>query len=402
MKLRVSILGLVAVVLLAASCGQGSSSAKDFLAWSMDQYQHLSSYSAKCDWSMDMTGFGTNTAQRTIFFQAPNQFQITNSQSTGLSETSVSDGNELVEYTSDKSSPGLSYAAPNSIADASSMQLQHPMYCGSLLYKFFAGGSQLSELVDESKGPITLGGEQQLANGDKGRIVKFYSTGMYGHASILIDEKSGVVQSITYDSDALLQNMKAMGSSASMATPSSTTETYSEIQENPTLPASLFKVSPPPGIKLSDAYASAVVSPSPIAIGSRAPDFTVTTLDGKQVKLSSFRGKPVFLDFWATWCPPCRASLPHTQKLAANHGKEITVMAISDETVDAIKGFESQYKYTYPTYRDIDDSADKLYKVESIPTFVTIDAKGNVVHYQSGYSDDGPLDDALAKVGIKS
>ncbi len=155
---------------------------------------------------------------------------------------------------------------------------------------------------------------------------------------------------------------------------------------------------------LSPAPATAPVASAatPVAIGKPAPDFTVTGLDGKEVKLSSLRGKPVYLDFWATWCPPCRASLPHTQKLATNHGSEITVLAISDEEQPVIEKFRKDNSYNYPTYRDIDDSAARLYSVESIPTFVTIDKDGIVVDYQSGYGGDEPLDAALAKVGIKA
>jgi len=139
----------------------------------------------------------------------------------------------------------------------------------------------------------------------------------------------------------------------------------------------------------------------PVPRGKPAPDITVKGLDGKAVKLSSLRGKPVFLDFWATWCPPCRASLPHTQKLAKMHGKQITVLAISNEDAQTIKSFMKDNKYNYPAFRDTDNSAGTKYKVSGIPTFVVIDAKGNLVDYVVGYAGDEPIDSALAKVGIK-
>lgn len=139
----------------------------------------------------------------------------------------------------------------------------------------------------------------------------------------------------------------------------------------------------------------------PVPRGKPAPDITVKGLDGKMVKLSSLRGKPVFLDFWATWCPPCRVSLPHTQKLAKMHGKEITVLAISNEDTKTIQTFMKENKYSYPSYRDSDNSAGTKYKVSGIPTFVVIDAKGNLVDYIVGYGGDEPIDSALAKVGIK-
>lgn len=369
----------------------------------MDQHKALKSYSSKCAWTMD-SGSGASAitaATRTFSYQAPNMFQVVSTHTGGFTQTSVSDGAKLADYTNDKKAPGMSYDAPEMISQAQSMQMQHPMFCGSLIYKFFAGGEHIDALADTSKGQITFGGEEKLPGGGKGRVVKFYGTGMYGNASVLIDEKTGMVDRITYDSAALLANMKQMGMSGTPVDAYTTTETYSDVKLNPTLQASVFKVDPPAGIKVDDAYSSAVASTSPVPLGKPAPDFTVVDLDGKEVKLSSFRGKPVFLDFWATWCPPCRASLPHTQKLADKHGNEIVVLAISNETKDVIETFRKDNNYTYPAYRDADNSASQLYKVEGIPTFVTIDAKGNVVDYQSGYSSDDPLDKALEKVGIK-
>lgn len=139
---------------------------------------------------------------------------------------------------------------------------------------------------------------------------------------------------------------------------------------------------------------------APVKVGELVPDITVTSLEGKTVKLSSLRGKPVMLDFWATWCPPCRESLPHTQKVATMHGEKIQVLAISDEDKTVIQQFMKNNKYSYPAYQDVDNSAAKQYKVDGIPTFVVIDADGKLVFYQSGYGGDTPIDSALAKVGV--
>ena len=404
MKSRLFALSLIPVGLALTSCAHHSS-ARDFLVWSMDQHKALKSYSSKCDWKMDegLAAGATAATTRTVFYEAPNKFQVVSSHAGGFTQTSVSDGTKLADYSNMKGVPGMSYDAPSTIADVQSMQMQHPMFCGSLLYKFFGGGAKIGDLVDESKGPITDGGEQSLPGGGKGRVIKFYGTGMFGHATVLIDEKTGMVGRIIYDSDALIASMKSMGMPSDQAHPYNTTEDYSDIKINPTISAAVFKVNPPPGIKIADTFsASMSASSSPIPIGKPAPDFTVTSLDGKSVKLSSLRGKPVFLDFWATWCPPCRASLPHTQKLSTDHGNEITVLAISNEDQATIEKFQKDNNYTYPAYRDASGDASKLYKVDGIPTFVTIDAKGIVVDYQSGYSSDEPIDKALAKVGIKT
>jgi thiol-disulfide isomerase/thioredoxin len=140
---------------------------------------------------------------------------------------------------------------------------------------------------------------------------------------------------------------------------------------------------------------------SPLPLGRPVPDISVKGLDGKYVKLSSLRGKPVFLDFWATWCGPCRLSLPHTNKLAKLHGKDITVLAISDEDAPTIQAFMKEGKYTYPVYRDISDAAALALKIDSLPTFIVIDKDGNLVDYQKGFANSDPVDAALLKVGIK-
>jgi len=137
----------------------------------------------------------------------------------------------------------------------------------------------------------------------------------------------------------------------------------------------------------------------PVPLGKMAPDFSVKTLDGKTVKLSSMRGKPVFLDFWATWCGPCRMALPHTQELAVKNKSKISVLAISDEDVPTIKGFMKENKYSFPSYRDADHSAATKYKVAGIPCSVVIDKNGKLVSYIVGYDPDG-VKAALAKVGI--
>jgi len=138
----------------------------------------------------------------------------------------------------------------------------------------------------------------------------------------------------------------------------------------------------------------------PVPLGKPAPDISVQTLEGKTVKISSLRGKPVFLDFWATWCGPCRMSLPHTQELAAKNGKQISVLAISNEDKATIQSFIKSNKYSFPTYRDGNNSAGMKYGVQAIPTFVIIDKNGNLVDYIVGYDPDH-VKASLKKVGIQ-
>src|SRR5262249_7720910 len=116
--------------------------------------------------------------------------------------------------------------------------------------------------------------------------------------------------------------------------------------------------------------------PSPLPIGQPVPDVSLKGLDGKYLKLSSLRGKPVFIDFWATWCGPWRISLSHTAKLAKLHAKDIAVLAVTNEDVKQIKAFQKEESLSFPAFRDPDDTVSKAFQVTSLPTFVVIDANG--------------------------
>ena len=103
-----------------------------------------------------------------------------------------------------------------------------------------------------------------------------------------------------------------------------------------------------------------------------ASDFKLQDLEGKTVKLSEFKGKPVLLDFWATWCPPCRASIPGIEKLHKSYGgKGLVVLGISLDQGgwDSVKDFVTESGITYTVLKGTDDVATK-YNVRTIPMLV--------------------------------
>ena len=155
------------------------------------------------------------------------------------------------------------------------------------------------------------------------------------------------------------------------------------------------------------APAQEAAAPVLLAPGTVAPNFTARTAAGKPVHLSDYKGKVVVLDLWATWCPPCQASLPHTNAVAKEFGpKGVTVLAVcvsdSKEAFDAWLPRHKAYssiKFAFdPSGRSKPSVVNKLYHVSGIPTQYIIGKNGKVVTSFVGYGGpNSDLADALTK-----
>jgi peroxiredoxin len=123
-----------------------------------------------------------------------------------------------------------------------------------------------------------------------------------------------------------------------------------------------------------------------LAKGDQAPDFELTTLAGKKVKLSDYKGQKVILNFWATWCPPCKAEMPHMQKYyEKNADKEnVEILAVNltsmDEGRNAVQNFVDGYELTFPIPMDVDGDVGGEYRAFTIPTTYMIDTNGQIQH----------------------
>jgi peroxiredoxin len=113
-----------------------------------------------------------------------------------------------------------------------------------------------------------------------------------------------------------------------------------------------------------------------------APDFALKTLDGSQIRLSDLRGKTVLLNFWATWCPPCKAEMPDLNALHREYGeaRQFTVLGIDDEEGQAeVAAFARQNGIAFPLAMDSDGAVtSNRYSVRGLPTSLIIDRDGNI------------------------
>ena len=119
-----------------------------------------------------------------------------------------------------------------------------------------------------------------------------------------------------------------------------------------------------------------------------APDFTVYDADGNEVHLSDFRGKPVVLNFWASWCGPCKSEMPDFESVYQTFGQDIHFVMVNlttgRETVEIAQAFLDQSGYTFPVYFDTQASAAMTYGVSAVPMTFFIDAEGYPIAYAQG------------------
>lgn len=163
------------------------------------------------------------------------------------------------------------------------------------------------------------------------------------------------------------------------------TTTYANWKFDQPVAAETFQFHPPADAVLVTEF---VTQPPHPLVRKPAPDFTLNDLAGKPVQLSSLHGKIVVLDFWATWCGPCVATLPVVTKVASSFAdKGVVFYAVNlKENADTIRKFQTEKSLTFPTLLDSDGKVANLYMAKSIPQTVVIDKDGKIQAVHVGYS----------------
>ncbi len=130
-------------------------------------------------------------------------------------------------------------------------------------------------------------------------------------------------------------------------------------------------------------------TPSQKLIGNPAPDFALQSPSGESIRLSSLRGRWVFLNFWATWCPPCRQEMPTFQRFLDGefgpYAGKATVLAVDTlESADQVKSFLTELKLNIPVGLDSDGAVNRLYAVVQLPMTFVVDPSGVLRYEQIG------------------
>ena len=124
----------------------------------------------------------------------------------------------------------------------------------------------------------------------------------------------------------------------------------------------------------------------------KAPDFTLTDMSGKKVSLSALRGKVVLVEFWATWCPPCKDAVPEMNKVYEKYkDKNVEVLAIcvdqGSDVMSKLNSFVKEYRVNYPVFVD-DKKVNVSYGVANVPVAFIIDKEGKVAKKHVGFMED--------------
>ena len=136
--------------------------------------------------------------------------------------------------------------------------------------------------------------------------------------------------------------------------------------------------------------------------GDRTPPLELKDLSGRVHRLADYRGKVVLINFWATWCPPCRTEMPDIQAAAQAHPDGLVVLAINNaEDAETVKRFAQQFNLTFPILLDSDGSVARKYGVQGLPTSFFIDRAGIVRAANMGAMSRAYIEAQIAALGAE-
>ncbi len=136
------------------------------------------------------------------------------------------------------------------------------------------------------------------------------------------------------------------------------------------------------------------------ALGEPAPAWVLEDPQGRPIRLEDFRGRPVLVNFWAVWCPPCREEMPLLDTLARQQDK-VTVVAVDvGDSAEAVKNFLAQNGLRLPVALDAQGAVASRYQVQGLPTTFFLDARGIVRHIHVGALDESTLHQGLTTIGV--
>lgn len=141
-----------------------------------------------------------------------------------------------------------------------------------------------------------------------------------------------------------------------------------------------------------------------VRVGQEAPDFTLADLDGNEIALSDHRGDVVLINFWATWCPPCRVEMPDMEAVYRQHSNEgFEILGVDQrEPADLVEDYVTERGFSWLFLLDEDFDVSREYSATSIPRSILVDRDGTVAYIWTGTLTRTQLEQQIAELGIGS
>ncbi len=360
---------------------EASKEAQAQLDKSRDAYKALKSLAmtGKLTADFDIDGqTANNAAEFTASFQAPNRFRHEVKDDVLLGST----GEKIFAY-QPKAKAYLQADAPKDRVAAS--DLPNPM--GQILDQ--QNPSLLLALVPDA-GAQLLDGVSKVEKIDDVKIGDItypalkMTTSDSSEVTLLLDPQTSLVRRVSAD-----MRKAAESRGQQQVKKAQLVIDYTEVKADAPVTDAQFAWAPPEGAKDAAQMAKAD-KPEPSKMeGKAAPDFTLTGLDDKEIKLSGLKGSVVVLDFWATWCPPCRASLPHLDEMAKEVAKDgVKVYAVNlEEEKAAVAKFVADTKLGVPVLLDSTGGTAQAYGASAIPETVVVGKDGKVKKVFVGFNE---------------
>lgn len=214
---------------------------------------------------------------------------------------------------------------------------------------------------------------------------------------LLVGQQDFMLQSAFFDLTAVIRRDAAENNrTLPEGFKATVTVTYANPTRDEVIDNEAFTFTPPQGAELVTEF-----GPQPLT-GRPAPDFTFSSLSGQRVTLSQLRGKVVLVDFWATWCPPCRTAMPHLEKLHQEFGeKGLVVLGVTNEDAGTVRPFVKENKVTFTILLDPQGTSARAYRVTGIPRTLIIDREGKVHADFTGLHPERTLRAKLSELGIE-
>lgn len=266
------------------------------------------------------------------------------------------------------------------------------------IYNFYAGvgehilTSEVEVAAETGQETLTVNGAEVPCQVFKFKVVDEASGQENGHGSYWFDPRSGLV---------IKSSVTTLNEQNGMEMEGTMTSAITSFTLNGKPAEELFTYTPVAGTRVVDSF-DRLLNPDSM-VGEMAPEIAFTTFSGETVNLSDYRGKVVFLDFWATWCGPCRMEMPHIQTLhdEMQASGEVVFLGASNEDQKTIQGWLEKNPYTFKIVMVKPEDAQTKFKVSSIPAGFVIDRQGKIAAHMIGAQSEKQLREALKKGGVE-